>query len=261
MNFVLDNLNETVKAEVQKCNKIVLYGYSSGGHITYQYLLRRMPYINVAEFFNSANISKEQRDFVSQHPMKDTCMSALGNKLADFSADGQVIVSSDFNLFKKNYMNLNEETDTVCAPDNAVMGIVNIANSLTLFYSDISAPDFQLTYYNRLLYKYILEKGMFWITVNYREDSLSFPCERNLTNEEIESITNTDIGSCTGFIYEQSNVKGGILAMNHMSYLSKSKILSKAIAKAYADGCRYRCGNWCNQKTVNKCQKKLNVAP
>lgn len=261
MNCVLDNLHKTVVAEIKKGNKIVLYGYSSGSFVTYEYLLTRIPYINVADFFNSVNFSKERRDFISQHPVKNTCVAALEQSLGTFSADGHIIINNDFNSFKKSYMNLNEQTDAVCIPCNEVLGMVNIGSPMTLFNPDISAPDFQLTYYNRLLCKYIFENDIFWLTVNYREDPLSFPCERNLTIEEIENIIALNIDPCAGFIYEQSNVRGGILAMTHTAYLSKRKTLSKAIVKAYAEGYRYQCENRCKQTTINKCWKKFNIRP
>ncbi|MDD3436900.1 MAG: hypothetical protein PHC64_07100 [Candidatus Gastranaerophilales bacterium] len=87
---------------------------------------------------------------------------------------------------------------------------------------------------------------MFWLTVNYREDPLSFPNIRNLTIEEIENITNLSIEPHAGFIYDQSNTKGGISAMTHMSYLSRSKSLSKNIVKAYVKGYRHQYGGKCN---------------
>lgn len=261
MNVILNNLQKIVRTEAQKGNKILLFGYSSGNFITYEYLLTRAPYINVAEFFNSVDVSKEQKDFVSQHPMQNTCMSALEQELGIFSIDGHIILNNDFNSFKKNYMNLNQETDTVCIPANAVIGVINIASPLVLFYSDLSDHDFPLTYYNRLLYKYILENDMFWLTVNYREDPFSFPSGKNLTVEEIENITNLTIEPGTGFVYDQSNTRGGIWAMNHMSYLSKRKTLSKIIAKAYVDGYRHQCGCGFKQKAINKHTKKFNITP
>ena len=261
MNLVLDKLHKSMMAEMQKGNKIVLYGYSSGSFITYEYLLSRTSYINVAEFFNSVDVSKEQRDFASQHPMKNTCISALEQKLAVFSADGHFIISKDFESFENSYMNLNAETDAVCVPDKTVLGVINIASPLVLFKSDISDPNFPLTYYNRLLYKYIFENDMFWLTLNYREDALSFPSGKNLTIEEIENITNLAIGPSTGFIYDQSKTKGGILAITHMHYLSQPKTLSKSLVKGYENGYRYQYDDEFKQKNSSNNHKKMNITP
>ena len=261
MNLVLGDLHETVKAQSQKGNKIVFYGYSSGSFVAYDYLLTRTPYINVADFFSSVKASKEKKDFAAQHPMGNTCMAALLKDVAVYSASGNLIINNDFSDFKKYYMNLNQETCDLCIPNNSVMGMVNIASPLVLFHSDLSDPDFELTYYNRLLYKYILENNMFWLTVNYREDPLSFPRGKNLTVEEIEKITNLAIAPCGGFIYDQSNTHGGVLAMTHLRYLSTNKTLSKAVVKAYVDGYSHKYNGSYKQKPLNKYRQKIDIRP
>lgn len=259
MRSVLDKLQNVIKCEAQKGNKIVLLGYSSGNFITYEYLMTRTPYINVADFFNSVNISCQQRDFASQHPMNDTCMAALEQGLGVFSADGHIILNTDIDSFKKNYMNLDNETDAVCMPRNTMLGVVNLANPLVLFYSDLSASNFPLTYYNRLLYKYIIENDMFWLSVNYREDPFSFPCGKNLTVEEVENATGLDINPGCGFIYDQSRAKGGIRAIMHLSYLSQRKNLSKIIVKTYVEG--YKHQNFTPYRQNYNCGKKFNLIP
>lgn len=259
MTYVLDNLHKTVTYELQKCNKVLLWGYSSGSIITYEYLLERTTDIDVADLMNRADITKEQRGFALKHPSKDTCMSAISQNLGTFSADGHLIVDKDFNTFKKNYLNLNAQSDGVCIPENAVIGVVNIASPLVLFHSDISGLDFRVDYYNRLLYKYILEHDTFWLTVNYREDPMSFPVFKNLELSEMEFFTDLDITPCGGFIYDKSDITGGIWAMTHMSYLSTSKSLSKKIAKAYREG--YKC-QYCHVCKHNKdCKRRVDVKP
>ena len=245
MEPVLQDLNESVKKEAQKGNKVVLFGYSAGSFVTYEYLLTRTPYINVKEFFEKVGTSKNQMNFIKKHPVKNTCMVALGKELAVFSATGHVIPNDSNNeIFKKDYMNLNNLTDTYCTPNQAVKGIVNFATPLVLFYSDLSDPNFQITYYNRLLFEYIIEKDMFWLTVNYREDPLGFPCGRNLTIEEIEDIANLDIEPHAGFVYDQSNTRGGrMVFVAHTSYWPTSKRFSKAVAKAYVNGYLHQYGD------------------
>ena len=51
MLTVIDELNEQVKAENARGNKVVLFGYSAGSFITMEYLFNKMPYINLAEYF------------------------------------------------------------------------------------------------------------------------------------------------------------------------------------------------------------------
>lgn len=260
---ILGDLHKMIKAEAKKGNKVVLYGYSAGSFITYEYLQTRLPYINVSDFFNKVGISEDQRDFVLKHPMKNTCMAAIGDsKLAIFSATGHIVPNVDPDLFKKSYMGLNESTDNVCVPDNAVKGIVNFASPLVLFYSDLSDPNFELTYYNRLLFKYIIENDMFWITVNYRSDPLGFPGGKNLTIEEMESAANIDIEPHAGFIYDQSDTWGRNSALaTHTSYWATRRIFSKAVVRAFVNGYRYQYDDNFKAKTVKNYQRKFNITP
>lgn len=263
MKPILDDLQATVKNEAQKGNKVVLYGYSAGSFITYEYLLTRESYINVKDFFNNINISNEKRKFIAAHPVKNTCMDALGQDLAVFSASGHIVPNDyDEALFEKDYMSLNNLTDNLCIPKDTVSGIVNFASPLVLFYSDISDPEYELTYYNRLLFKYIIENDMFWLTVNYREDPLGFPGGRNLTIGEIEDAANVDIDPHKGFIYDQSDTWGREnVFMAHTSYWTTEKIFSRAIVRAYVNGYRREYDDNFKSKTVKKYEKKFKIMP
>jgi hypothetical protein len=197
------------------------------------------------------------------HPTKDTCMAALGDsKLAFFSSAGHIIPNGNEESFKKHYLLLNESTDNVCVTGNSLKGIVNFASPLVLFYSDLSDPNFELTYYNRLLFKYIIENDMFWITVNYRNDPLGFPGGRNLTIEEMENAANIDIEPHAGFIYDQSDTwsRNSALA-THTSYWATRKIFSNAVVRAYVNGYRHEYDDNFKQKKVNTYVKKLKIMP
>lgn len=259
---ILDDLHTMVKNEAKKGNKVVLYGYSAGSFITYNYLLIKAPYINVIDFFSKVNISKKDMDFVASHPMKNTCMAALGEELAVFSAAGHIVPNDDEASFKNDYMNLDNLTDELCIPNNAVKGIVNFASPLVLFYSDLSDPSFQLTYYNSLLFKYIIENDMFWLTVNYRNDPLGFPGGRNLTIEEIENAANINIEPHSGFMYDQSDTWSRNSAIaTHTSYWATRRIFSKAVVRAYINGYKHQYDDNLNLKTIKKYQKKFNIMP
>lgn len=235
---VLEDLHKVVKEQAKKGDKVVLYGYSAGSFVTYEYLLTRLPYINVAEFFKSVGVTQEQQDFIAKHPMNNTCMAALGKDLAVFSATGNIVPNdSSKAVFEKDYLNLNNVTNDVCAPKDTVKGIVNFASPLVLFYSDLSDPNFKLTYYNRLMFEYLVENDLFWLTVNYREDPLGFPCGRNLKIEEIENIANLDIDPHLGFMYDQSDTGGKtVVFAAHTSYWATKRNFSKAVVRAYKNG-------------------------
>jgi len=260
---ILKDLHVMVKSEAKKGNKVVLYGYSAGSFITYEYLQSRLPYINVIDFFNKVDVSAEERAFVAQNPMKNTCMAALGDsKLAGLSATGHIVPNPNPVLFKKYYMQLNDSTDNVCVPDNAVKGIVNFASPLVLFYSDFSDPNFELTYYNGLLFKYIVENDMFWLTVNYRADPLGFPVGENLSIEEFEEKANVEIEPHQGFIYDQSDTWGRNSAFaTHTSYWATRKIFSKAVVRAYVNGYRHHYDDSYKPKKRHKFEHKLHIMP
>lgn len=254
MQTVLASLHKTVQQQAAEGHKVVLYGYSAGSFVTYEYLLSRLPYLKVVDFFDKINISQEEKDFVAKHPMKDTCMAALSDsKLATISVTGHIIPNINKEMFKKNYMLLNASTDRVCAPPDTVRGVVNFASPLVLFYSDIADPNFELTYYNKLMYKYVIEKDLFFLTVNYREDPMGFPTTRNLTIEELESKANIDIEPHQGFIYDWSNVSSKRTFMGaHTSYWATRKTFSKAIVTAYECGYRHQYDKEFQKKALKK---------
>ena len=101
------------------------------------------------------------------------------------SEDGHLLFDKSEKRLMENYLKMDEATKEACTPKETVKGIVNFASPLVLFYSDLGDPEYELTYYNKLMLKYIIEQDLFWLTVNYREDPLGFPSSKNLTIDEI----------------------------------------------------------------------------
>lgn len=239
---ILDDLNNTVVKEAEKGNKTILYGYSAGTFITYEYMFNKLRYIDVENLFNTINVSENIRKFVKDNPMENTCISALSKAgLGGVSQSGHLVFRNNDNDLKKNYMNLKESTETACAPKNSFQGVVNFASPLVLFYSDLADPEYELNYYNKLMFKYLLENGLFFITVNYREDPLGFPSSRNLSAEEIENLTGLEINNAKGFVYDNSSVwskRSFIFA--HTSYWSSKRTFSNAVVKAFIEGSKKR---------------------
>lgn len=257
---ILDDLNETVKQEAEKGNKVVLYGYSAGTFITYEYMFNKLPYINPDNLFNTIRVSEEVRDFVKSHPVENTCISALSEANIGVVSDSGHLVLKNFddNTIEQNYLNLQQATKTACAPTEALKGVVNFASPLVLFYSDLADPNYELTYYNKLMLKYVIENGLFFITVNYREDPLGFPSSKNLTIAEMEKLANIKIENPTGFVYDNSSVwsKRSVL-FAHTSYWSAKRTFANAVVKAFSNGYRLQYDEKFQQKVLNNNKKKI----
>ena len=257
---ILDDLNETVKQEAEKGNKVVLYGYSAGTFITYEYMFNKLPYINPDNLFNTIRVSEEVRDFVKSHPVENTCISALSKANIGVVSDSGHLVLKNFddNTIEQNYLNLQQATKTACAPTEALKGVVNFASPLVLFYSDLADPNYELTYYNKLMLKYVIENGLFFITVNYREDPLGFPSSKNLTIAEMEKLANIKIENPTGFVYDNSSVwsKRSVL-FAQTSYWSAKRTFANAVVKAFSNGYRLQYDEKFQQKVLNNNKKKV----
>ncbi|HIT93254.1 MAG TPA: hypothetical protein IAD11_10110 [Candidatus Stercorousia faecigallinarum] len=257
---ILDELNDTVIKEAQKGNKTVLYGYSAGSFVTYEYMFNKLPYLNPEELFNEIDVSDNVRKFASEHPLENTCISALSKaEIGTVSQSGHLILKKiDDNSLEENYLKLREATKTACAPAGSLQGVVNFASPLVLFYSDLADPDYELTYYNKLMLKYIIENGLFFITVNYREDPLGFPSTKNLTIDEMEKLANIEIENPKGFVYDNSSVwsKRSVL-FAHTSYWSAKRTFSNAVVKAFTNGYRLQYDKEFQEKVLKNNRKKV----
>ena len=156
---ILDDLNETVKAESEKGNKVILYGYSAGTFVTYEYMFNKLPYINLDGLADTLGFSDSIKQFIKEHPIENTCISALSKaKIGIVSENGNLLFRPAETISEENYLALKDATENYCVPDDTLKGVVNFASPLVLFYSDLANPDYELNYYNKLMLKYILEK-------------------------------------------------------------------------------------------------------
>ena len=257
MLSVLEGLHEKVMAEHAKGNKVILYGYSAGTFITYEYLVNRLPYINTKDLFNSVNIADETKKYISENPTNNTCLAALSSAhIGVVSSSGNLLTDVNDQSLRKNYLHLDEATAAACIPQDSVKGIINFASPLVLFYSDVADPQYEQTYYNKLMLKYILENGLFWLTVNFKEDPLGYPTSINLTNDELNQITDINLQHPTGFIYDNSSVWSKRLCLfAHTSYWSAAKTFSKAVAKSFVEGYKFQYDPEVQEKILKKRQK------
>ena len=256
---ILDELNDVVKKEAEEGNEVILYGYSAGTFVTYEYFFNKLPYINLENLFETLHTDNEILDFVKSHPMKDTCISALSYQYAgvgNVSSAGHIILNQDKNKLKQNYLKIDEMTEKACIPDGKVKGIVNFASPLPLFYSDISDPNYEQTFYNKLMIKYIMENGIFVISVNFREDPLGFPSNQNLTIEEIAETIELPIENPSGVIYDDSVWSKRPFVLAHTAYWSARGAFSKAIVNSFVNGYKFEYDLKFQRKMIKKTRKK-----
>ena len=256
---ILDDLNETIKAENEKGNKVVLYGYSAGSFVTYEYMFNKLPYINLENLSAALDFRENIKKLIKEQPVDNTCISALSKaKIGVVSENGNLLFRPADSINEENYLALKDATKAYCAPEDTLKGVVNFASPLVLFYSDLANPDYELNYYNKLMLKYIMEKGLFFLTVNYREDPLGFPSSRNLTIDEMEQLANIEINNPKGFIYDNSSVwsKRSVL-FAHTSYWSARRTFSKAVVKAFTNGYRLQYDKEFQEKVLKNNKKKI----
>lgn len=260
---ILDELNEEVKIQAKNGQNVILFGYSAGSFVSYQYLVYKIPYINLEKLFEALQVDEETLNFVKANPQKDTCLSAISydkGNLGVLTNGGHLVLNQNPEKLKENYLKMDEATDKYCAPKGYVRGVVNFASPVPLFYSDIADPNYDFNYYNKYLIKYVLENGIYFLTVNFREDPLGFPSSRNLTNEQISEKLGLDIINPTGVIYDHSSVWSRRSALfAHTSYWTARGTFTNGVVKSFVNGTKFQYDKKYQNKVLKKKSKKSEV--
>ncbi len=238
MHPVVEDLHKQILENHKKGKPVILFGYSAGSFITYEYMFNKFPNINVENYYDTTYVSEEIKTHIKTNKKKDTCIDALLEaELAVYSADKKLLPNNNTEVVKTNYDKLDEYTCKFCMPEDAIKGVINFASPLVLFYSDISNPNYPLTYHNKLLYKYLLENDIFWLTVNYADDPFGYPTSKNISYLDLKDKLNMEIKPNKGFLYSKSDIKSRRTFLGaHTSYWSTGKKFSKAVIEAYKEG-------------------------
>jgi len=260
---ILDSLNDKVKQEAASGQNVILYGYSAGTFVTYQYMLYKLPYIKVDKLFEALAPDDEIMQFVKANPAKDTCLSALSydkGNIGVFTTTGHLVLNSNNKKLKENYLKLDDATDKYCAPKGYVRGVVNFASPIPLFYSDLADKNYELNFYNRYMLKYIMENGIYFLTVNFREDPLGFPSSRNMTISQMEERMDMKFDNPTGVIYDNSAVWSKRSALfAHTSYWSARGTFSNSVVKSFVNGTKFLYDEKYQNKVLKHKNKKSEV--
>lgn len=263
MLSILDDLNEIVKKETNSGNSVVLYGYSAGTFVTYEYLFNKTRYINLKDLFEALKVDNDLINFVKNNPKNDTCISAISQEdkgIGILSGKGHFILNANKNTLKSNYLKIDELTEKYCTPKDKVIGVVNFASPIVLFYSDISDSRYELNYYNKLMIKHILENDTFMLTINFKEDPLGFPTGGNMTIPEISQILGLEINNPKGVIFDNSGVwSKRMFPFAHTSYWSARGTFSKSVVKSFINGYYFFYDEKYQQKILKKRSKKFEL--
>lgn len=260
---ILDGLNDRVKKQAEQGKNVILFGYSAGSFVTYQYMLYKLPYIKIDKLFQALNADEDIMEFVKNNPREDTCLSALSydkGNLGVLTNTGNLVLNQDKELLKENYLNIDKNTEKYCAPKGYVRGVVNFASPVPLFYSDMADPNYNLNFYNKYMTKYIFENGIYFLTVNFKEDPLGFPSSRNLTVEQFEELLNLKIENPTGVIFDNSSIWSKRPAFfAHTSYWSARGTFAKGVVKSFVNGTKFHYDKEYQDKILKKKSKKSEV--
>jgi len=239
MKPILDDLNKKVIANAQKGEKTVLVGYSAGTLITYQYLLNKTKFLDAVPFMKKhqkeLKISDEYIAYIQKYANEPTCIDAIVDSGVGFmNADGGLMLNPNEEQKRRNIKKIKAQTKLSCAPDNAVVGVLNFGSPVVVFYSDIADSHSQLQYFTKKMEQNIIESGQFFMTVNYKKDPIAVPID-NIYFKQIQSKY-PEIKNGGGFVYH-TLVSGGMnVAASHLKYWDQTNHYTKAVAKSYENG-------------------------
>ncbi len=227
MQKIINQLQRDVLAAHNRGEKVVLLGHSAGSFVTYEYMLHKL------KAFNADKITGKSDN-------KYTCVDALVQSGMGFQlATDRLQKNPNEKQFQDGYKNLDKYAETVCAPDNTVMGVINFGSPLSLFYSSqVSRSRDNSAAYQFYFMKYLQENDIFFLTVNFSDDPVGFPVGRNISKADIEMEFNTTLSpEGKGFIYNYSKVRsGGMFATAHFGYWKHAKRFAKTVRDAYKKG-------------------------
>lgn len=240
MQHVINNLHKYVMRAYKKGEKVILSGHSAGSFITYEYFIHKLPSIKPEQLISVLEQDdKEAGDFYTSNKIKPTCLDAITDSgLAIYSTEGKFISNNNPQKAREIYKNLDEYTDLVCAPQDEILGVINFGSPLVLFYSDMKNQNVAINKYNKVVYEYLQNNNIFFLTVNFADDPLGFPVSKNYSADEMAGLNNLNFTeNGRGFTYNKSDVKSPAPFISaHCSYWRYPKKFAKLIRDAYIEG-------------------------
>lgn len=213
MKSVINRLHQQVISFCQCGEKVILLGHSAGAFITYEYILNK-----VKDFNTNLFLPAEEN--------KITCSDAIiASGMGIRLYDGKIIKNSNEEKLKNGYKNLGYFTKQECIPDGLILGVINFGSPQPLFYPDRLNELTNSSYiYQKNFIDYIKTHDLFYLTLNYAEDTLSLLLHSNYSY----------LNSGGGFIYTYMGNKSPSTFINaHYTYWKHPKIFAKMAKEGY----------------------------
>lgn len=245
MTPILNELNEKVIANANKGEKTFLVGYSAGTFITLNYMFMKGTVLDLADLFQhfkgKYGITDKDIAFAKKYVPEKTCMSALKDaKLFYFDDIGYVFDENAANRLTA-MKKIKTQTKLSCAPKDNVIGVLNFGAPIVTFYSELIGQDRLQRYVINKSFKYMVENGQVYLSVNYNKDPIAMATP-DFTFNEIKQNISPDLKNGDGFFYGTFISGGKNIAEGHLRYWHIPESYAKAVAKSYETGYKYFYG-------------------
>ena len=229
---------------------IMLMGHSAGSLVAFDFLMYRLPYLNIQDFAKDLHADPVVIAQLQAQGKQYTCLEALlsasairydaQGKLVPFFAGIEPQIPPDFlAIYRRNWMaSLPGFTQQYCLPENKVRGMVTFGSPLALFYSLVANPEKDESYLVASMVSYMLAHHIAWLHVNHWDDFIALPMPNKA---RILSVISTRLGTPPvlngGFVQNYLYLGGGATFINaHSWYWKKPKAFAQTVAKAYHQG-------------------------
>jgi hypothetical protein len=243
-----DSLNHFIREQVPAGNKVVLYGYSGGAIIDFNYLLSQLPYIDL---YPSAKANKtlptEVVEQLNDREIRHTCLQAvLDNQLGQFDHQAQLTLfpnDSEWTSQENQIRYLNEllpalkkANQSTCLPADRLKGVVTFGSpiaALTARSLNASQGNLYLQ-----LSRFLVEHNIFWVNLNRLNDPLGYSLPVSAIEDQLLRQYQLNLyGKDRGFIYSNILFQNRVFFYNaHLWYLKNSQLFSKAIVNNLKSG-------------------------
>ncbi len=229
---------------------IMLMGHSAGSLVAFDFLMYRLPYLNIQDFARDLRADPVVMAQLQEKGEQYTCLEALlsssgirydaQGKLAPFFSGIEPQIPPDLlAIYRRNWMtSLPDYTRQYCLPENKVRGMVTFGSPLALFYSLVANPEKDESYLVSSMVSYMLSHNMVWLHVNHWDDFIALPMPNKA---RILSVMSTRLAKPPvlngGFVENYLYLGGGATFINaHSWYWKKPRNFAQTVAKAYHQG-------------------------